>query len=60
MRELSDAHIVDAAMADILACKFDSDAVHEVMQHRAGSKNDYDRVKDARDTAIRVARAVGA
>jgi hypothetical protein len=57
--EAHDTALVDEAMRDILAGHFDSDAVHEVMQRRAGSFHDYQRVREARDVAVMAARHCG-
>lgn len=47
--------IVDAAMRDLLAGKFDSPMVHAAM--KLGHHEGYPRVKELRDTATRVERA---
>lgn len=60
LREASDGEVVDAAFADILAHRFDSPAVHEVMQRRAGSDWQYRKLKEERELAMKVARACGA
>lgn len=54
-REVEDGAIVDAAMRDIIAGKFESQAVHEVMGRRAGSIADYVKVKDLYDAAAMAA-----
>lgn len=51
LREASDGEIVDAAMRDIIAGQFESQAVHEVMGRRAGSISDYIKVKDLYEAA---------
>jgi hypothetical protein len=50
--------LVNEAFADILAGRFDSDAVHEAML--LGHHEDHQRLRAERDTALRVARATGA
>lgn len=50
-RDAQDGEIVDAAMRDIIAGKFESQAVHEVMGRRAGTIADYVKVKDLYDAA---------
>lgn len=54
LQEARDGRIVDAAMRDLIAGNFDSEAVHEVMSRRTGSIEDYVRVKGQYETAVRV------
>ncbi len=54
LREAADGPIVDAAIRDIIAGDFDSQAVHEVMSRRVGSIEDYIAVKDKYDVAVKV------
>lgn len=58
--EKGDAFFVDAAFRDILRGDFESAAVHEVMQRRAGTIDEYRRLKDALDAAILAKRHCGA
>lgn len=51
LREASEGEIVDAAMRDIIAGQFESQAVHEVMGRRAGTISDYVKVKDLYEAA---------
>lgn len=60
MYDVNDAHIVNEAMRDILAGNFDSEAVHAVMGRRAGAIEDYIKVKDRYEVAVRAAIAAGA
>lgn len=52
----AEAEIVDAAFRDILQGDFDSAAVSAVMGRRAGSIQDYVRMKDEYDAAVRAVR----
>lgn len=58
--EKSDAFFVDAAFRDILRGDFESAAIHEVMQRRAGTIEEYRRLKDELDAAILAKRHSGA
>ncbi len=52
-KEHWDGVLVDVAMRDILAGKFDSESVRDVMERRAGTPEDYSAVKAALDTAAK-------
>lgn len=58
-RDQREADLVDEAFRDILAGKFESDAVQAVMQRRAGDMSEYVRMKEYHATAVRVARHAG-
>lgn len=59
IEEAQDGHIVDEAMRDILAGKFESRAVMAVMGRRAGSIHDYIKVKKEYEIAALAARHCG-
>lgn len=58
MRDAGEASLVDAAFRDIIAGKFDTDAVHAALQ--LGTHPDYHRLKQLLDDAERAARHAGA
>lgn len=49
--------LVNEAFADLLQGKFDTEAVHEAM--KLGHHSEHQQLREARDTATRVARASG-
>lgn len=59
-RDDAERDLVDQAFRDILAAKFESDAVRAVMNRRAGDMSDYLRMKEWRAVAERAARHSGA
>lgn len=56
--EADDGHLIDAAMRDILAGKFDTETVHLAMQ--LGHHDDFPKLKERHDIALRAAHAAGA
>jgi hypothetical protein len=57
-READEDALVDAAMRDIIAGRFDTDAVYFALQ--LGHHDEYAKLKEAHDLALRGARATGA
>lgn len=56
--EQDEGWLIDAAFRDILAGKFDTEAVHLAM--KLGHREEYSKLKEAHDEAIRAARHAGA
>jgi hypothetical protein len=52
----TEGELINAAFSDILAGRFDSYVVHEAL--RLGHHEQHQQLREARDTAERVARAV--
>ncbi len=57
MREAREGWLIDQAFADILAGKFESEAVHEAM--KLGHHEDYTKLKETYDAAALAARHSG-
>lgn len=58
LREADEGWLIDAAFADILAGNFESETVQAAL--RLGHHEDYQRLRQARDDAVRAFRHAGA